>query len=231
VKNPRQMVLKILLPLLVRFLSAVSDMLPNPKTPDPAGAKAAISEAAKDLLNHRWNSAARFSKLALKADPSQSEAHRMLGAAYAGMGDLAKAGEVMKEAVRIFPQSALLHAFLADLERRLDHYELAEESYRRVLEIEPPYEERSHILLNLAQAVLLQGKFDEAEHMLRSILASDPSSTIGYHNLILLLEGLERRDEALQQAAILRELAPDDDTIQAFLQRLQVRLMEAHSAS
>lgn len=116
----------------------------------------------------RWDSAIYYGRGAVAADATYAGAHRMLGYAYEGAGDLEKAHAAFEAGTRVAPGDPQLLLHLASVDMKLGHYDRAEAAYRRALAIEPG----SHdVRFKLAQTLRGQGRLEEAETLLEQIRA------------------------------------------------------------
>ncbi|MGA7624000.1 MAG: tetratricopeptide repeat protein [Candidatus Acidiferrales bacterium] len=124
---------------------------------------------------------------ALKADPTNVEAHRLLARIYVRtLGDMG-AGEVQKE-----------------------NLEKAIEQFQQILKLEP---DDSYSELWLARLYRFENKHSEAEKVLRDLLQRDPSSGPGLEQLSQLLMDEGRSQEAVK---ILSDAASDSSSPEVY---------------
>ncbi|MEO6436390.1 MAG: tetratricopeptide repeat protein [Tepidisphaeraceae bacterium] len=78
--------------------------------------------------------------------------------------------------------------------------------------------------INQAVALGQQGHFEEAEALLRAIVADDPTSARAHHNLGVALDGLDKLEPALETLRRAAELRPDDAMTQQTLAKVLAKL-------
>ena len=130
-------------------------------------------------------------------------------AGYAGQAEsdqtnlLVRAREAANKALTLDPDLADAHLAMADLKHDWDwDWDGAEVAAKRVLELRPGDLDAQMILTDLHVTF---NRLDEAEHMVRAVLAKDPLNTRHPRMLVRILYYLHRYDEALQTAESLLE--------------------------
>lgn len=116
------------------------------------------------------------------------------------------------------PESSLNHFFLGRLQGRLEQFEAAERSYRKVQELAPEWAEGYRALAELY--LRANRKTAEARVLARKVLELEPS---GPHFYLLAVACLKNQDRAGALEAVKRALAlnPDETKYQQFLQQLE----------
>ena len=135
---------------------------------------------------------------AIEAEPRDALAYANLGAALAAAGWVQDAGDALVTALRIDPGLAGAHRTLGMLLAQRGDFVGAERHFREIVAREGSPMDRT----DLANAILEQGRVDEAVAMYREVLAAEPRYLDARFNLAHALLRAGRRDEAI---AALRE--------------------------
>ncbi|GAC1664398.1 MAG: hypothetical protein NVS9B4_19810 [Candidatus Acidiferrum sp.] len=125
--------------------------------------------------------AAQLEKL-VRAVPQSFEVHELLGLAYAGESQHAKARPHLEAAVRLKPTSAAARTNLATNLVRLGRLDLAGEQFRKAVALEPHDFDANH---NLAEFYIQSGKVADAEPFLEEAQRIKPSSYENGYDLAL----------------------------------------------
>lgn len=220
-------------------------------------AMSASREAWREISRGKWANAITWGKLAIASDPSHPDGYLMLGFAYAQSGQPEEGRRAYEEGVLVAPRDARLAGYLGELELDQHHWARAESAYRRAVELDPS---QLSWRANLAHAVRMQDRFDEAaalleallevaphhakallslgevrsqsgdfleaEDLMRSAIAADPTLAAAHYHLAWLLMDMERWDEALREAERALELNPGDTPSIELLARAEASVRE-----
>jgi tetratricopeptide (TPR) repeat protein len=129
----------------------------------------------QEVLNKKKEADDTIKKL-ISITPDSASMYYNLGIIlqYAGGQDnIRKAYEYLSKANELEPNSLEIHYALAKLLDEANNTEAAMDIYRKILEIEPEYQD---IKLSYAQCLLKNEQIGEAENEIRSILAQTPDS-------------------------------------------------------
>jgi Flp pilus assembly protein TadD len=132
-----------------------------------------------------------------KLSPSQTaEIQVALGRSLESEGDVEKAMEAYRLAIRIDPKRADAHVRLAVALDRLGRFSEAAPHYDAALKARPGDAE---IFCDRGYSLALQGRDQEAEAALRQAIAKDPRLARAHNNLGLLLGRAGKSDEAMAE--------------------------------
>lgn len=119
--------------------------------------------AGHAIAEGHWRVAMDHARLAIAADPTWADSYRMLGRAYRGIGDPARARATYEEGVRLVPDDYRIAMELGDLEVAQGRYAAAEAAFRRALALRPADPD---VLYQVAWSVGLQGRYAEGMRLL-----------------------------------------------------------------
>jgi Flp pilus assembly protein TadD len=119
--------------------------------------------AGQAITEGHWRVAMDHARLAIAADPTWADSYRMLGRAYRGLGDPARARAAYEEGVRLVPDDYRIAMELGDLEIAQGRHAAAETAFRRALALRP---EDADVLYQVARSVGLQGRYAESTRLL-----------------------------------------------------------------
>lgn len=193
-------------------ITLLSAFFPCPLLARP---QAAPSSANRDLdrqfqqavsqyeSGHYAESAALLEKL-LPAAPESFELHELLGLAYSGQSQDAKASAHLEKAARLNPKSAEAQTNLAANLSRLGRTSEAEQHFRKAVELEPGNFDANH---NLGEAYIRQGKIADAAPYLEKAQHIDASNYDNGYDLALAYLSVGRTKDArsLIQALMLQK--------------------------
>jgi len=152
------------------------------------------------IRNTDWRNQDTLWIATAKVSPSSHQNHNNLGDMYARHGNLEKAIEEFKKAIKLKPNYADAYHNLANVYHQMGKNELAKENYQKALEFNPGLWQ-SH--QNLAGLYFLEEKFDLAEnHLLKTVEINSVNPEL-YINLGILYKKMgkkEKASEALQKA-------------------------------
>ena len=181
---------------------------------EPGNPDALFVKAKIDLAESRNEDAVTALRRALEAKPDWAQAHFLLGSALFLQGDANNARSEVARAVEIEPDLLEGRKLLARIHATLGSFDLATEEGRKYLEARPKDPDAR---LQLAQALVRQGKAQEAMVELDKIEDKDRNAEIWYAigrvNLVQNKAGPGRA--ALEKADALRPNHPE--VLQALL--------------
>lgn len=119
--------------------------------------------AGQAIAEGHWRVAMDHARLAIAADPTWADSYRMLGRAYRGMGDPARARATYEEGAQLIPDDYRIAMELGDLEIAQGRYAAAETVFRRALALRPADPD---VLYQVAWSVGLQGRSGEGMRLL-----------------------------------------------------------------
>lgn len=132
-----------------------------------------------------------------------AEANAVLGLRYMQQGNYEVAMKKLKKAIAFDNHYAPAHHYMAELYRRLEKYDDADDQYRDALYYmdEPDYS----LYNNYGSFLCSRGRYDDGEEQLRHVLDNPvyPNRELVYENLGLCVErkpNLERAEEYLRSA-------------------------------
>jgi tetratricopeptide (TPR) repeat protein/serine/threonine protein kinase len=146
---------------------------------------------------------------AIKLDPMLAEAHHELGLGLWSQGKVNEAIACFRKAIALDPKSAPAHNSLgAILCDDLRDYENAAACFRKAIELDP---KRALAHSNLGNALLAQGKLDEAIAEYRKNIKLDPKFAVAHSSLGNALLAQGKLDEAIAEYRKTMELDPEND--------------------
>lgn len=162
--------------------------------------------ARQEIGRREWDRAVFLGKRAIVAHPYTGDGHRMLGQAYLGTGDVARARSAYEEGVRLVPDDHRIAMELGALEFAQGRYTAAETAFRRALALRP---EDPDVLYQVAGSVGLQGRYEETTRLLERAreLAPDHAWVLARLGARRYAEGDAPGAVALLTEAIERERA------------------------
>jgi tetratricopeptide (TPR) repeat protein len=176
------------------------------------------------LLAHRnlLHDAQEQLKLATESTPdppnpaAQAQAFRTL-AQLERSTDPAAARDALMSAMRLSPETPADLLLTAQIAEANDDTEVARSAYQRLLDSHPKPDLVAQANAGLAQLLLKEKKFAEAEPLLRSALDRDPRDAGLTAQLATALLGQGKNDEALPVIESLRALEPDNPAVDQML--------------
>ena len=184
-----------------------------------------LGKAHGDLEN--WDESIKWLQLALEEKSFPVDVHGNLARAFMASGNLGRAKQAVIKAISVEPENAKLiqlAGLISALEK--DHAQ-AEFHFRRALEKQP---RDKLIVMNLAQALIDQGKFDEAGIMYEAAIKLDPKFVDARRRQLNTLLRFGKTGEAEHALADYRSTIQDDpyvDFYQGEILLRQKKLAEA----
>jgi tetratricopeptide (TPR) repeat protein len=109
----------------------------------------------------------------IEVNPENEWGYLSLAWGYESAGELTKAEDILKQAIRANPRKDSSYLVLADLYFRQSRFSEAEDTYRKAIDISA-FDQRGYV--ELSTCLRKQKKIEEAENVLRSALERNPSS-------------------------------------------------------
>ena len=151
----------------------------------------------------RYAEAERLCGRIVEADPSLSDAWRLLGVLLADRGKLDKAAAALRQLILLDPSDSEAHNNLGFILDRQEKLVEANVHYREAIRLRPDYADARY---NLAIVLQKQGELEQAAASFRQAVLLKPSDADAHNNLGVVLMELGRLDEAVaccQQASLL----------------------------
>lgn len=152
------------------------------------------------VRNFDWKNQDTLWLATAKTSPSSAQNHNNLGDLYARWGDLEKAAEESKTAVKLNPRYGDAYHNLANIYHQMGKADLAIENYQKALFLNPNLWQSYQ---NLAAIYFLQEKFNLAYDYLQKAIILNPKNSNLYTNLglVYLKMGAKiRAEEVFRQA-------------------------------
>ena len=155
--------------------------------------------AAGNMLERQNNltGAIEQYKKALAAAPRMIQAYNRLGIAYQKLGQLADAERILRQGVRLHPDSAMLHNNLGFCLLQREAYPEAEGEFRSALQRMPHF---SRARMNLGITLARTDQFDDAAIEFSRVVSGEAA----FYNVALVC--VDRHDFAAAQKALRRSL-------------------------
>ncbi|MFC1552693.1 tetratricopeptide repeat protein, partial [Candidatus Latescibacterota bacterium] len=145
--------------------------------------------------NEAYPKAKEFSKKALEIDNTLAEAHASMGVIYMNYNWNWKTAErEFKLALKLNPNSALIHTYYAFLLILTERYEEAISEAKQASVLDPL---SCYINTHVGNALFYAGKFDEAIEVLRMVLKMNPNFFLAHFHLGPAYLGKSMYDEAI----------------------------------
>ena len=204
----------------------VAGRLDRPRTADGNVALTLSEYQAYDLYlrgRYFWNKrtadgfsrAAKYFNEAVEKDPNYARAYAGLADCYSLMSGyelepnkeaMPKARRAAKRALELDPDSAEAHTSMALITQNFDwDWKKAEQEYRRAIELNPNYATAHHWY---AEALALQGRFEEAFREIDEARRLDPLSLIILTDRGAFLYFARQYDPAIEQFRSVLEMEP-----------------------
>ncbi len=139
--------------------------------------------------------AAAAYRRALAFAPEHADALHLLGVALMQLGDAKTAVGFLERAAHQQPNNAAIAGNLAQAYFACVHFEPAREMFRRASRLDP---RNVHFQLGVANSLALQGKYIEAETLLRKITVRFPNAALAWFNLGNVQRDQGRAAESLE---------------------------------
>jgi tetratricopeptide (TPR) repeat protein len=151
--------------------------------------------------------AAAHFRQALELNPELESAYLHLGIALARAGEMDQAVDAIKSLLQRNPDSLVAELALARLYREIDLTVLAEESYRRILSSRPDFEPA---YIELGEMYQTKGMEEKALQLYRQALVDNPGNARIGHQMVRILIGQDRLEEALRELEAILGHNPQD---------------------
>jgi cellulose synthase operon protein C len=167
---------------------------------NPNDSTALVYRGEIQVRDRHPRDAADTLQLAIKNDPENGVAHYQLGLAFDGLGNLSRAENEWRDAVRLRPDLAEAHRALAAVAVRKQQWDSLEQSATQVINLQPTTAD-GYVLR--AVSYMNRKQFPRAEEDIRKAIEAAPQSSIGYvqmGNLRLVQKQYTEAEKAYQQA-------------------------------
>lgn len=164
-----------------------------------------------DILSGKSKDAVSRVESGLKTAKPTASLLMMAAQTHAASGDLARAEDLLKQAIELEPSRLQAYVALGGLYARQNRLDDAKDQFRKVIERNP----RS-VSAYIMVGMLLEGqsKTAEAEEQYQKALSIDPRAPVAANNLAWIYVAADRKlDEALQLAQTANQVLPDEPHI------------------
>ena len=156
--------------------------------------------------SNQFQEALDISNILIKDFPNDSLLFNIIGACYAGKGNLKLSIESYQESIIINPKYAQAHFNLGRSFQDLGETDKAVKSYEKAISINPEYAEAHN---NLGIIFQSSGKLDAAVKSYEKAVQTKPEYLEAIYSLGILLQDLEKHKEAVQQFKMALAIKPD----------------------
>lgn len=181
---------------------------------DPDNPQALILQGQLYELLQRQADAIKSYRAALTADSTLDEARLRLSDVLMQLGSVEEAKPHLEYLGGRLPNNPKVQVYLARVQDRMGHPELAEQILDTVLAHQPNY---AAALLDRGILALRAGQFDQAEKYLREAVKQDPSDHQAHDRLAFCLEQNGKLAEADKAREHIKRMEKDMDEIQAIV--------------
>lgn len=186
--------------------------------------RAAVASGKCLLELRQFREAYRVFLVVAEEDPNNPDAHRGLGAAAYDMGQLSVAGTHLHRVAELDPTDPRPHRLIGLIHKDLSHWEQAEVAYRAALARKPPDGVRGEVRTELATVLIQQGKYADAQAVLRE----EPRADADW--LAADCEALRGLGNKQQAAALVDKILPRLPTARLLRLRGQLYLDDGRNA-
>lgn len=183
--------------------------------------------ALLELSENKYSEAVKPLETFVRLEPSQAEAHLLLGRAYHNLNRTMPAIAEFKKALELSPRLPLGHYHLGVAYQSQGKLTAALEEYRQEMELNPGFPESYWLAGNIE---LDRGESTTAEPLFRKAIALKPQAIPAHYGLARVLVAQNRLDAA--ETELKAVLAADSNDVQAHytLARLYQRMGRAEDA-
>ncbi|MDP8262861.1 MAG: tetratricopeptide repeat protein [Candidatus Ancaeobacter aquaticus] len=180
------------------------------------------NQAVDLLAQYKTKEAKELFEKAVFAEPFFAEAFFNLGVLYQNRGDTVNALREYQKAVALYPRDAELYYNIGLIHLGNGNYEVAEDAFYEALFIDP---DMNNARYHCADALRLQGKYDEALEEVQEMLDRDPNTADTY-----LLMGIifDNKGDALREALFSYkkyiQFGGKDPRVRGWIDRLEYEL-------
>lgn len=153
-----------------------------------------VSKSIDSLNRHDFEKAENYLQQALKIQPNNAEALRLLGVASALQKKYPEALKYFDKVIKLSPRNGVAHSNRGNVLQELGKYKDALLAYDVALSLESSYVEAYNNRGNALQAL---GRYQEALHAYSSALSLAPNYSEAYVNQGNALQALGRYEEAI----------------------------------
>jgi tetratricopeptide (TPR) repeat protein len=174
----------------------------KPNLPEPLYQRGVLSTDKE-----QWSEAEQLFRRAIAVDASYLPARLGLAEMLLRSGDFDGAGQELNAAVGLDSHNSSAHYGLGLVHLQKGEFDAATGEFRLALSLRPGYLEAQK---NLAEAFILQGKWNDAVALLKHVVAADPHSGESVTTYARALENSGYQSEAQQQFTRARQLSRDE---------------------
>jgi tetratricopeptide (TPR) repeat protein len=164
----------------------------------------------------RVGEAEAYCRRAIELDTARGEAYGLLGIILGQMGRMDEAMVAFETAVQSHPGVPSARLNMARIYVQRGDIERVIVECRKCIAVEPHYAAYEY----LGDLLCRTGKSVEAEIAYREAVKLEPRAASVHYSLGVLLAGLERRAEAIQEVRRALELQPEDAAAKEYLRKL-----------
>ncbi|MFC2168941.1 tetratricopeptide repeat protein [Acidobacteriota bacterium] len=164
------------------------------------------------LNNGDVDRAILYFKKALKLNPEYDLAFNSMGLAYSMKGELEKSVEYFQKCIQINPVLTEAHNNLGAVYQEIGLLDKAEQQFKITIS-DKNYKSKELPYFNLARLYHLQEKTQEALNAIEMSLESNNRMVMTHNLKGVILEGLNKLDEAIDSYQTAQKIAPDDVNI------------------
>lgn len=171
------------------------------------------------VRNFDWRNQDTLWLATAKTSPSSPQNHNNLGDLYGRRGDLEKAVEEFKKAIKLKPNYADAYHNLANTYYQMGKFDLAEENYQRALEFNPHLWQS---YLNLGALYFAENKLDKAEGSLLQAIKINPQNPDLHFSLGYVYFQEKKFDEAKKALNASLSLDPNHQKAKELLSKINL---------
>lgn len=142
----------------------------------------------------------------LSVEPTQADAHALLGVALDALGRQGEALESIRRAIALDPKAALFYIHLGNVLAATGDWQASCEAFRKAAQLQPNFPD---VHYNLGNVLRESGDWESAEKAYQQALALTPEHVLARNNLALVYEHQERLGEAVALLEEVVALAPE----------------------
>jgi len=178
------------------------------KNPDDAQAHKALGDAY--LFLEEYENAFASYKEVIRLTPNDAEAHRGTGEVYERVWQTAKALDFYRKAVRLDPRLARAQTDLGKILVRLFQYKEAIGPLKEGIRLKPRGKVEHNDYLNLGEAYLQTGQYQDAVGAYRQALEVAPYYTSTHASIAEAYNGMKQYEKAIASAVLVLKQTPYD---------------------